>query len=69
MNKLPFGRANYTMMIVGIVVILLGFFVMSLDTEEFGFGTLGLTIGPLIVMSGFILEFFAILRRPGTDRS
>ena len=64
MNKLPFGRANYLLMIVGVVIILIGFIVMSLDKEVFGFGTLGLTIGPLIVMSGFVLEFFAILRRP-----
>ena len=64
MSKLPFGRANYTLMVIGVVIILLGFIVMSMDTEEFGFGALGLTIGPLIVMGGFIFEFFAILRRP-----
>ncbi|WP_128545198.1 DUF3098 domain-containing protein [Larkinella soli] len=63
MSKLPFGRANYTLMIIGVVIILIGFIIMNLDTEEFGFGTLGLTVGPLVVMSGFILEFFAILRR------
>ncbi|WP_266366557.1 DUF3098 domain-containing protein [Tellurirhabdus rosea] len=67
MTKLPFGKANYTLMIVGVVVILLGFFIMSLDKEEFGFGALGLTVGPLIVFSGFIIEFFAILRRTGQD--
>lgn len=61
---LPFGRRNYTLMLVGIGVILLGFFIMSLDKEEFGFGFLGLTLGPLVVMSGFVLEFFAILARP-----
>jgi Protein of unknown function (DUF3098) len=61
---LPFGRRNYTLMLAGIGVILLGFFIMSLDKEEFGFGFLGLTLGPLVVMSGFMLEFFAILARP-----
>lgn len=61
---LPFGRRNYTLMLIGIGVILLGFFIMSLDKEEFGFGFLGLTLGPLVVMSGFVLEFFAILARP-----
>lgn len=60
---LPFGRRNYTLMLVGIGVILLGFFIMSLDKEEFGFGFLGLTLGPIVVMSGFVLEFFAILAR------
>ncbi|HLK98504.1 MAG TPA: DUF3098 domain-containing protein [Hymenobacter sp.] len=61
---LPFGRRNYMLMLAGIGVILLGFFIMSLDKEEFGFGFLGLTLGPLVVMSGFVLEFFAILARP-----
>ncbi|QJW90572.1 DUF3098 domain-containing protein [Spirosoma taeanense] len=61
---LPFGRKNYTLMLIGIGVILAGFFIMSLDKEEFGFGFLGLTLGPIVVMSGFILEFFAILARP-----
>ncbi|UFH53258.1 DUF3098 domain-containing protein [Spirosoma sp. KNUC1025] len=61
---LPFGRKNYTLMLIGIGVILAGFFIMSLDKEEFGFGFLGLTLGPIVVMSGFVLEFFAILARP-----
>ncbi|AUD00656.1 DUF3098 domain-containing protein [Spirosoma pollinicola] len=61
---LPFGRQNYTLMLIGIGVILAGFFIMSLDKEEFGFGFLGLTLGPIVVMGGFMLEFFAILARP-----
>lgn len=61
---LPFGRQNYTLMLIGIGIILAGFFIMSLDKEEFGFGFLGLTLGPIVVMSGFVLEFFAILARP-----
>lgn len=61
---LPFGRQNYVLMLAGIGIILAGFFIMSLDKEEFGFGFLGLTLGPIVVMSGFVLEFFAILARP-----
>ncbi|WP_420151604.1 DUF3098 domain-containing protein [Spirosoma sp.] len=61
---LPFGRQNYTLMLIGIGVILAGFFIMSLDKEEFGFGFLGLTLGPIVVMGGFVIEFFAILAKP-----
>jgi hypothetical protein len=61
---LPFGRQNYTFMLIGIAAILAGFFIMSLDKEEFGFGFLGLTLGPLVVMAGFVIEFFAILAKP-----
>lgn len=63
-NHLPFHAANYRMMLIGLAVILLGFVIMSLDTEEFGFGVLGLTVGPLVTIVGFIVEFWAILRKP-----
>ena len=63
-SKLPFGRKNYIIMLVGIGVLILGFTLMSMDKEEYGFGVLGLTIGPITVVLGFIIEFFAILSKP-----
>ncbi|HEX9650810.1 MAG TPA: DUF3098 domain-containing protein [Cyclobacteriaceae bacterium] len=63
-ENLAFQRINYILLIVGILAIALGFTIMSLDKDPHGFGVLGLTIGPLVVMSGFVLEFFAILYRP-----
>ena len=47
-------------MLVGISVLIVGFFIMTLDKEDYGFGFLGITLGPIIVMTGFIIEFFAI---------
>jgi hypothetical protein len=61
---MPFDRTNYLIMIAGVVTIFLGFFIMSLDKEEFGFGFLGLTLGPIVVMAGFLVQFWAILRKP-----
>ncbi|TDB64473.1 DUF3098 domain-containing protein [Arundinibacter roseus] len=66
-KEMPFSRANYRLMLIGLAIILLGFFIMSLDTEEFGFGLLGLTIGPLVTVTGFIIEFWAILRKPSNS--
>ncbi len=63
-DKLAFGKQNYILMLAVIDVLIIGFIVMSMDKETFGFGVLGLTIGPIIVMIGFIIEFFAILRNP-----
>ena len=64
MDKLPFGKKNYQWMIIGIVTLIAGFTVMSLDQEQHGFGILGITLGPLIVMTGFIIEIYAILQKP-----
>ena len=59
-SKMPFKPQNYKLMIIGIVIIFIGFFIMTLDNEEYGYGFLGLTLGPIIVLFGFIFEFFAI---------
>jgi hypothetical protein len=64
MDKLPFGRKNYQWMIIGIVTLIVGFTVMSMDNQPHGFGFLGITLGPIIVMAGFIVEIYAILRKP-----
>lgn len=59
-EKFAFQKANYILMIAGIAVLALGFFIMTLDNEPYGFGFLGLTLGPLIVLVGFVIQFFAI---------
>jgi uncharacterized membrane protein HdeD (DUF308 family) len=63
-SKLPFGKKNYQLMLLGVLTLVVGFVVMSLDSEQHGFGFLGLTLGPIIVMAGFIIQIFAILRKP-----
>lgn len=64
MDKLPFGKQNYLWMTIGIGALVMGFTIMSLDQQQHGFGFLGLTLGPVIVVAGFIIEIFAILHRP-----
>ena len=63
-DPLPFGKKNYRLMLAGIVILIIGFVLMSLDSEPYGFGFLGLTLGPLVVLAGFVVEFFAILSKP-----
>lgn len=62
-EKLAFGKSNYILMLVGIGVLIIGFFVMTLDKEDYGFGFPGITLGPIIVMAGYIIEFFAIFHK------
>jgi hypothetical protein len=64
MNKLPFGKKNYQLMIVGVLLLIVGFTIMAMDTEPHGFGFLGLTLSPVIVVIGFLVEIFAILYTP-----
>ena len=63
MERLPFGKKNYQWMIIGLVVLVLGFVIMSIDKEPYGLGFFGITLGPVIVMGGFIIEIYAILYR------
>ncbi len=55
-------------MLSGLAVLILGFIVMSMDSEPYGFGFLGLTLGPIIVMTGFMIQFFAIMHNPKKDK-
>jgi len=59
-NKFAFGKKNYLIMIGGVLVILIGFVIMASDSEPYGFGFLGLTLGPIVVMLGFLIQFVAI---------
>ena len=64
MNKLPFNKKNYQWMIMGVVTLIVGFTIMTLDKQPHGFGLLGLTLGPIVVLIGFVIEIFAILHTP-----
>lgn len=55
-----FKKENYTIMLVGIGILILGFTTMALDKEAYGFGFLGLTLGPIILIVGFAVQFWAI---------
>lgn len=59
-NKFAFSKVNYQIMIAGVIVILIGFVIMASDSEPYGFGFLGLTLGPIVVMLGFLIQFIAI---------
>lgn len=67
-NKFAFNKDNYRWMLIGLAVLILGFIVMSLDGTQHGQGFLGLTLGPIIIMAGFIIEFYAIFKKPKTGQ-
>jgi len=63
-DKLIFKKANYLLLLAGIGIIIIGFIIMTMETAQYGFGPLGLTVGPLFLVAGFIIQFFAILYKP-----
>ena len=66
-NRFAFDKENYKWMLIGIAVLITGFIIMSLDGEQHGQGFLGLTLGPIVIMAGFILEFYAIFKKPKAE--
>ncbi len=62
-SALPFGKSNYIYMLIGLGLIFLGYFIMTLDKEEFGFGFLGITLGPAIVFIGFLFQFYPLFKK------
>ncbi|MCO4292003.1 DUF3098 domain-containing protein [Solitalea sp. MAHUQ-68] len=57
-----FGRQNYTLMLIGLAVIILGFICMSGTTDIYN--NTKLVVAPILVLIGFIIEFFAIFKKP-----
>lgn len=67
---MPFTTKNYIMMLAGVVVIILGFVLMSgggehtattFDESIFSFRRI--TLAPIVVIAGFVFEIFAIMKR------
>lgn len=66
-NKFAFNKDNYRWMLIGLAVLVSGFILMSLDQTQHGQGILGLWIGPIVIMAGFIIEFYAIFKKTKTN--
>lgn len=50
-------------MLIGLGIIILGFIIIGLDSEPHGFGVLGLTVGPIVTLAGFLFQFYAIFHK------
>ncbi|WP_230687404.1 DUF3098 domain-containing protein [Hymenobacter ruricola] len=62
-----FGPRNFRLMWLGLAVLAAGFITMMFgDKENYGEDFLGITLGPLLLVVGFGIEFAAILVRDKT---
>ena len=67
-----FDRENYMWMIGGLVLILIGFMLMaggkSPDPHKFNYDEIysfrRITLAPIVVLAGFVIEVFAIMKKP-----
>jgi hypothetical protein len=66
----PFGKENYTIMFIGLALIFTGFLLMTgggskvpgeWNPEIFSFRRI--TLAPMLVMAGFVVEIYAILKK------
>ena len=69
-GAMPLTMRNYILLLVGAVVIVLGFVLMSGGTvatpEEFSYDIFSwrrITLAPILVVAGFAFEIYAILKR------
>ncbi|RNI31950.1 DUF3098 domain-containing protein [Rufibacter immobilis] len=60
---LLFTRRQFIPLLAGIGVIALGFLLMATDSTPHGYGFLGLTLGPALVVLGLLVPFWAIFRK------
>jgi len=66
-----FGKSNYTWMLIGAALIVVGMFLMSggksadpnvfNETEVYSFRRI--TLAPIMVIAGFIVEIYAIFKK------
>ena len=75
-SKGLFNKQNYLLMLAGLIVLAIGFFLMaggkSADPKIFNdnevYSTTRITIAPLMIIAGFIIEIFAIMKKPADSK-
>lgn len=68
--KMPLTRKNYILLLAGFGILLLGFVLMagggSDSPDEFNYAMFSwrrITLAPILVVGGFVMEIYAILKR------
>lgn len=57
-----FGKLNYQLFIVSIIIVIIGFLLMSGNTDIYSFTKI--TLAPIVIVLGFALGFVSILYKP-----
>ena len=62
--KFVFDKSNYRLFIIAIAVVILGFILMSGTTDIYN--NTKIVLAPIVVLAGFAIGFFAILKKPSS---
>lgn len=69
-EKMPLTSKNYILLLIGFVIIVLGFVLMagggSDSPSEFNYEMFSwrrITLAPILVIGGFVFEIYAIMKR------
>ncbi len=69
-SKLPLSNKNYKLLLIGFLIIILGFVLMAggepSTAEGFNYNIFSwrrITLAPIVVVAGFAFEIYAIMKR------
>ena len=68
MKKPEFLHVNLPSFYLSIALIVAGLILMYVDSEPYGFGTLGLTVGSIVALTGFIMPLVSIMMAKKEDK-
>ncbi len=61
-GQFVFDRQNYILMLIGLAIITIGFVLMYGKEDIYDFRKI--TLAPIVVLAGFALEIYAIMKKP-----
>ena len=67
-----FTKENYKWMVIGLVLMALGFFLMAggkssnlnVFSDKDVYSPMRITVAPILIVAGLLVEIFAIMKRP-----
>ena len=71
-GNILFTKENYKWMLIGLVILALGFFLMAggkssnpnVFSDKDVYSPIRITIAPILIVAGLLVEIFAIMKRP-----
>lgn len=70
-NSFAFGKENYRMLIIGVLIVVIGYILMigggSDDPTKFNadeiFSFRRITLSPIVILAGFVVVLFGIMKK------